>query len=172
MKKKDFLAQYHTKEWYELSKRIKTRDRNTCQMCGRNDKAVSVHHKVYYEERKVWEYSDDELICICDHCHEIVTDSNRSVYKDFLELKKTIKNFGFSDNVLHGIMSHLISIFELLECEELNPDEDKSVHFLTDVIQSTQDYNDLKYLKRLGVYEDGFIKYLYPNLYEDYVSFK
>lgn len=32
MKKEDFLRQYHTKEWYEISKRIKARDHNTCQM--------------------------------------------------------------------------------------------------------------------------------------------
>lgn len=169
MKKKDFLAQYQDKRWYELSKRIKARDKNTCQMCGRNDKPVSVHHKVYREDSNVWDYSDDELICICDRCHEIVTDNNKRMYKDYCLLKQTFREFGFSDNVLSCVLSHLTGLLECVENGEEINDFD-SLNFLKSVIQGTQDFNDLKVLKRLGVNEHELVKFLYPNLYNDYIK--
>jgi hypothetical protein len=42
--------------------------------------------------------------------------------------------------------------------------------YIQSVIQGTQDYNDLKVLKRLGVNEHELVKFLYPNLYNDYIK--
>ena len=58
MTRKEFLAQYKTKEWYELSKKIKARDHNTCQMCGRNDVPLSVHHLKYGEDGSLFVNDD------------------------------------------------------------------------------------------------------------------
>lgn len=69
MDKKDFMAQYRSKWWMETSKRIKSRDHNTCQMCGCNDKPLSVHH-LYYEKNGSLKVGDDSLITLCDECHE------------------------------------------------------------------------------------------------------
>lgn len=168
MKKKDFRKQYLSKEWYELSKKIKARDKNTCQMCGRNDRPVSVHHLIYHEGHKVWEYNDEELICICDRCHEIVSENSKDLYNNFLLLKNTLRTFGFSDNVLSGIISHLLSLFEnFVDYGEIPTSDDKAFLFLQDVIRSTQDFNDLEKLERLGSDDGDFIKYLYPELYKN-----
>lgn len=169
MNKEDFKAQYQDKRWYELSKRIKARDKNTCQMCGRNDRPVSVHHKVYRKGTKVWDYSDDELICICDDCHEIVTENSKEMYEDYCILKQNFREFGFSDNVLSCVFSHLLGLLEcVVDGEEINDFECRD--FIRDVILGTQDYNDLKVLKRLGVSEPELVKFLYPNLYDDYIK--
>ena len=69
MDKKDFMAQYRSKWWMETSKRIKSRDHNTCQMCGCNDKPLSVHHLCYGENGSL-KVEDDSLITLCDECHE------------------------------------------------------------------------------------------------------
>ena len=112
MEKKSYLSQYHDKRWYELSKRIKARDKNTCQMCGHNDRPVSVHHKIYHTENKIWEYTDDELICICDKCHNILTDVGRDLYDDFKNTRQKLRELGFSDNVLSGIFNSIICVVE------------------------------------------------------------
>ena len=69
MDKKDFMAQYRSKWWMETSKRIKSRDHNTCQMCGCNDKPLSVHHLCYGKDGSI-RVEDDSLITLCDECHE------------------------------------------------------------------------------------------------------
>lgn len=69
MDKKDFMAQYRSKWWIETSKRIKSRDNNTCQMCGCNDKPLSVHH-LYYGEGGSIEVEDSSLVTLCEDCHK------------------------------------------------------------------------------------------------------
>lgn len=172
MNKKDFLAQYQTKEWYELSKRIKARDKNTCQMCGCNDKPLSVHHKVYYKDRKVWEYEDRDLICICDPCHQYVTQEGNELYDQFKEIKQLFRSFGFSDHVLSGVFYHLASLIENFEEGFQKESDDKTLSFLHDVILGTQDYCDIKAIKRLGVNDDDFVKCQYPRLFEDYKKYE
>ena len=62
MNKQDFLKQYQTKEWYEISRRIKARDHNTCQMCGRNDVPLSVHHMYYGIGGDIFGYTIDKYL--------------------------------------------------------------------------------------------------------------
>lgn len=84
MEKEEFFKQYQTREWYELSKRIKARDNNTCQMCGRNDIPLSVHHLYYPKNGDITEVDDFSLITLCDRCHNIQKDS-KSIVKEELE---------------------------------------------------------------------------------------
>lgn len=71
MTREEFLAQYKTKEWYEISKRIKARDHNTCQMCGRNDVPLSVHHLHYGIGGSIFDIGSFSLITLCDDCHKL-----------------------------------------------------------------------------------------------------
>lgn len=43
-----------------------------CECCCDSEKQLQLHHIVYYSDRKVWEYSDDELLLVCSDCHESV----------------------------------------------------------------------------------------------------
>ena len=72
MTRKEFLAQYQTKEWYELSRQIKARDHNTCQMCGRNDVPLSVHHLQYGKDGSIFDIGAFTLITLCDNCHKLI----------------------------------------------------------------------------------------------------
>ena len=78
MTRKEFLAQYQTKEWYELSRQIKARDHNTCQMCGRNDVPLSVHHLKYGENGSLF-VDDNCLITLCDRCHKINHEYKKNI---------------------------------------------------------------------------------------------
>lgn len=42
-----------------------------CQRCRHTDKTLQVHHRRYYNGRMPWEYTDAQLIVLCDDCHEL-----------------------------------------------------------------------------------------------------
>lgn len=93
MKREDFLKQYQTKEWYNLSKRIKARDNNTCQLCGKNNVPLTVHHLHYGENGSILDVPDSSLITLCEECHrkqdyyridtEYIINELRTQYTDF-----------------------------------------------------------------------------------------
>lgn len=33
---------------------------------------LNVHHKVYYRNRELWDYQDDELVTLCEDCHHYI----------------------------------------------------------------------------------------------------
>lgn len=74
MRKDLFLKQYQSKEWYDISKRIKARDNNTCQMCGCKNKPLNVHHLHYGEGGSIF-VEDSSLITICEDCHKHLHDN-------------------------------------------------------------------------------------------------
>jgi len=46
----------------------------TCQSCSETEETLHVHHKQYFKGRAVWEYSNDELVVLCDSCHRDAHD--------------------------------------------------------------------------------------------------
>lgn len=96
MNKKEFLAQYQTKEWYEISKRIKARDNNTCQMCGCNNKPLSVHHLYYGENGSIFDVNDSSLITLCEDCHKKQKEYYSDVTDRIQDLKTILTDFELS----------------------------------------------------------------------------
>lgn len=41
-----------------------------CEACGNDKLQLHCHHKIYHKGREPWEYTDRELACLCDMCHE------------------------------------------------------------------------------------------------------
>jgi hypothetical protein len=33
---------------------------------------LNVHHKIYYKNRNLWDYQDDELVTLCEDCHHYI----------------------------------------------------------------------------------------------------
>ena len=56
-------------QWRSFSRRIKS-DRNCCQVCKRADVLLNVHHHFYDPERRLWDYADNEVSVLCEHCHK------------------------------------------------------------------------------------------------------
>jgi hypothetical protein len=42
-----------------------------CTRCGETEVTLNVHHTEYRKGAKPWEYSLDELDCLCEHCHTL-----------------------------------------------------------------------------------------------------
>lgn len=63
---------YKTKDWKQKRKEVLDRDNNECQLCkksGKVTKATTVHHIKHYENRPDLALTDDNLISVCESCH-------------------------------------------------------------------------------------------------------
>lgn len=63
---------YNSRKWRNLSKKIKKRDNNECQMCkrrGRYAKAQNVHHIKELKSYPELAYEEDNLESLCISCH-------------------------------------------------------------------------------------------------------
>lgn len=63
---------YKTKRWQRKRQYILKRDCYQCQECkkyGRNTEATTVHHKKHAEEYPELAFKDDNLVSLCNQCH-------------------------------------------------------------------------------------------------------
>ena len=167
MNKKDYKNYLQDPRWLLRRNQILTRDKNTCQFCGAQDRVLHVHHKYYIEGLKPWEYDDDALISLCKNCHESVTSDGRELYQAFLYFRDSMKKFGFSNSVVITLLNRLGLFFEV--CEEEEPLCRKEITDILDVaVFGAINYEDLKVLKRLGVDHSDYIERYMPEFIEDY----
>jgi len=90
--------------WQKKRLEILQRDNWCCQGCFDESSTLNVHHKIYKKNHNIWDYEDDELITLCEKCHDI-EHKMRSIYESVL-LKFISKKFLAND---------LISIIETFE---------------------------------------------------------
>jgi len=57
-------------KWQRRRLEIMQRDGFACKRCSADDKTLNVHHKLYHSGAAPWEYADDELVTLCEDCHE------------------------------------------------------------------------------------------------------
>jgi len=67
--KENYQELLHSPLWIKRRNEILSRDENTCQFCGAQDKYLHVHHRYYAQDRMPWEYDDDALVTLCEDCH-------------------------------------------------------------------------------------------------------
>lgn len=90
MESEDFYKQYQTEEWRAISNRIKSRDHHTCQMCGRNDKPLHVHHFHYGKRGSIFGVDDSEMITLCEDCHKKQHDFKYCIDGLINEMRNTL----------------------------------------------------------------------------------
>lgn len=108
MKEKTYSELLKDPRWQKKRLEIMQRDDFKCQHCFATDKSLQVHHLVYHKGAKPWEYKNEELITLCEHCHESETDDNSELYSDYQELVTEFKMSKFSTGVLLSLFSELI----------------------------------------------------------------
>lgn len=157
MTRKEFLAQYKTKEWYELSKRIKARDHNTCQMCGRNDVPLSVHHLHYGENGSIF-VNDDCLITLCDRCHKINHEYKNKIPEMIEYLREFLTDYEIG-TLLHSLYlkmeynyDGITVINNKMDIMEIDPPESdcKGLGNFYDNLQSHRYLLNLKFRRENG----------------------
>lgn len=66
------IFDYKGKRWRRKRAAILRRDKYLCQECkkyGRRREAVTVHHIKHVDEYPELAYSDDNLVSLCNACH-------------------------------------------------------------------------------------------------------
>jgi hypothetical protein len=71
-------------KWQKRRLEIMSLDEFTCRMCYNDAETLNVHHLIYFKDRKPWEYEDQHLITLCEHCHKI--QRSISLQKIFADL--------------------------------------------------------------------------------------
>lgn len=66
---KDYKEQMTDPRWAARSREIMQRDNFTCQLCGRTDRGLNVHHIKYQKDLDYWDYPDELLMTVCHVCH-------------------------------------------------------------------------------------------------------
>ncbi len=64
---------YKNTDWLNFRVKVFEFDNFTCCSCGRSEPRVvlQVHHKLYYSDRELWQYSLDEVETLCRGCHAL-----------------------------------------------------------------------------------------------------
>lgn len=65
----NWADQYTSEAWTRTSEYTKERDGNRCAVCGATE-GLQVHHSYYSSDRKIHEYNHEDLLTVCDGCHE------------------------------------------------------------------------------------------------------
>jgi hypothetical protein len=78
--KLSYSEQLKHPNWQRRRLEVMSAARFECANCGDKESMLHVHHKRYIKGRLAWEYSDDELMCLCEGCHGVEHDA-----RDFLE---------------------------------------------------------------------------------------
>lgn len=74
--KMTYWEQLRSPQWQRRRLEIMQRDEFRCQYCRDGTSTLNVHHKHYVKGRLAWEYSDDELVTLCEPCHELSHEEN------------------------------------------------------------------------------------------------
>lgn len=69
-KKLTFSEQYKHPLWQKKRLEVLEDANFSCYNCGDEDSQLHAHHKLYIRGRKLWEYDETELVCLCSQCHD------------------------------------------------------------------------------------------------------
>ena len=170
MNKVDFLKQYQSKEWYETSKRIKARDHNTCQMCGRNDVPLSVHHR-YYGENGSLLVPDNALITLCEKCHHKETISKQGIHDQLDLLIEECNHENLSMSFLNNFLSWIGTTLYYVRHGEID-NINHAKKLLEQILFETDSYSDFVAIKKLGFDCCDLVQTYHPEFIEQYKNVK
>lgn len=71
MARKTYWELLRDPRWQRRRLEIMENANFACQTCQAADKTLNVHHRLYRKGAMPWDYSDVELVCLCEDCHEI-----------------------------------------------------------------------------------------------------
>lgn len=94
--------------WQEMRLKIMERDGFSCFHCYDNKKTLNVHHLIYIKDAKPWEYNPDDLITLCEECHDKLT-------KSINEVTTIIKKSAISKSRFYAICNIVKSINNIME---------------------------------------------------------
>ena len=96
-----YAEQLKSPKWQKKRLEILERDDFACVACGDKERQLHVHHGYYEKDRLLWDYEEETLHTLCNHCHELT-------HENLLEIKYRIAYFNPKDiSMLNEIISQV-----------------------------------------------------------------
>jgi 5-methylcytosine-specific restriction endonuclease McrA len=86
MSKKSYRQTLQHPRWQKKRLEILTRSDWRCQWCGSTEVNLQVHHGYYAKSYQPWDYEEQTLYCLCDHCHERAETVREALYREVAKL--------------------------------------------------------------------------------------
>lgn len=80
-----YSAKLKHPNWQKKRLEILQRDNFQCQSCSEKEKTLNVHHKVYFQDKDIWDIDPEFLITLCEDCHKEETEQLKLVKQSFFE---------------------------------------------------------------------------------------
>ncbi len=71
MEKISYSDKLKDPRWQKKRLEIFNRYEFTCKLCGDKETTLNIHHKKYVYGKEPWEYDNEELVTLCEHCHSM-----------------------------------------------------------------------------------------------------
>lgn len=78
----DYKEQIKSPKWQKKRLQILELHNYTCEICGDTETQLHVHHSRYIKGRKIYEYDNDVLMCVCEKCHNEIHNKNKEVKEE------------------------------------------------------------------------------------------
>lgn len=153
--------------WQKKRLEVMQRDGFRCQHCLREDKSLQVHHLVYHKGAKPWEYKNEELITLCERCHQNESEEKKNSYEIFKELKET---FEMRDILMNFSISLLTNLCNAVKYGNTNCDfkDENAVNFFKNNIYGVQFFSDILNASRHWIDVRDLVEHNFPQMLDVY----
>jgi hypothetical protein len=107
MEKKMYSEKLKDPRWQKMRLQVFERDEFCCKRCGDNESPLAVHHLSYIANREPWEYPLENLITLCESCHQYDYEMRGDYEKQLLSI---IKSKGFMADDIYCIVSGFLKL--------------------------------------------------------------
>lgn len=116
MKNKSYSEKLKDPRWQKRRLFIFERDQWACQCCGDKETSLNVHHKKYVGDP--WESPEDQLVTLCEDCHEIISIQKLDMNAGLVEVRKIQRpsHMTYFCLSVEGVMLFMRSPGKPIEC--------------------------------------------------------
>jgi hypothetical protein len=115
MNNKSYSEKLKDPRWQKKRLEILQRDNWACTSCGGTKVTLHVHHKYYTYGKEPWEYGNEVLITLCEHCHEA-----EEAFKEILyDMPRSLLVAGFDNSQLYQLTAFLQQLKYKIEPDEI-----------------------------------------------------
>ena len=76
--------------WQRKRLEVFERDNWACQHCTATDRTLAIHHKIYMPGFDPWDYSLDDLVTLCEYCHNAEYENRPIAEQELLAVLKRL----------------------------------------------------------------------------------
>lgn len=102
--RKTYFEKLQDPRWQKKRLEILDRAGFKCEWCGSDKFRLEVHHGYYASRFEPWEYADDSLYCLCEHCH-----GQAESYKHDIQMEVARIHPRFHEKLMNQVLSFKLS---------------------------------------------------------------